>query len=148
MELALIKIRRLELPASATEKVFLRMKAERMKEAQKIESAGIQEADVIKGEAESQRDQILALAYTEAEKIRSEGDAEAARYYKVFAENPELADYLRKIRALREGTRDNTTVILDTTTPPFDLLVNEAPTLRQKPATAHKAAEPSEEATQ
>lgn len=138
-ELTLAKIRRLELPQSATLKVYERMKAERGVEAQKIQSVGQEVADVIRGEAESQREQILALANSEAERIRGEGDAEAAGYYKVFTQNPELAIYLRKIKALRESTLENTTVILDTTTPPFDLLKLEPPT----PGAAMNSAEPA-----
>jgi membrane protease subunit HflC len=129
-DFALVKIRRLELPESATQKVYERMKSERGAEAQRIQSDAQQTADVIRGEADSQREQIIALANSEAIRIRGEGDAEAARYFTVFAENPELAIYLRKIKALREATRDNTTVILDTTTPPFDLLVSEPPAPR------------------
>jgi membrane protease subunit HflC len=129
--LTLAKIRRLELPESATQKVYSRMKAERGGQAQKIQSAATEAAEVIRGEADSQREQILALANSEAERIRGEGDAEAARYYSVFVQNPDLAIYLRKIRALRETTLTNTTVILDTTTPPFDLLVTGPPMPKQ-----------------
>jgi len=127
IQVALLKIKRLELPDSVKQKVYDRMTSERMREAQTTKSEGEQAAAVIKANAESQRDQILALARSEAERIRGEGDAEAARYYKVFAENPELAIFLRQIRALREVAKDKTTVILDTTTPPFNLFKEEPP---------------------
>ncbi len=51
-----------------------------------------------------------------------EGDAIAARYYMVFAQNEELALFLRKLEALGETLKERTTVVLHTDMPPFDLL--------------------------
>lgn len=127
INVVLLKIKRLELPQSVTQNVYHRMKTERNREAQSIKSTGKQIAANIKAGAESQKNQILDRAKAEAERIRGEGDAEAARHYKVLKENPELAIYLRKIRALREATKTATTMILDTTTPPFDLLTHGPP---------------------
>jgi len=127
IEIVLLKIKRLELPESVTQTVYDRMKAERSEEATKISEDGRQKAAVIKAAAESKRDQILALAKAEAEKIEGQGDAEAAKYYQAFAENPELHKYLIQIDAIKKVTNDNTTVIVDTTTPPFNLLTEEPP---------------------
>ena len=41
-------------------------------------------------------------------------------------ENPELASFLRKLDSLRTTLSDDTVLILDTTTPPFDLLQNDS----------------------
>lgn len=130
IEIALAKIRRLELPATLTNSVYERMKAERGLEAEKYRSDGTQKAAVIVGRAESQRDQILARAQSEAERLRGEGDAEAATYYKAFDQNPDLAIYLVKIRALRTAAKGKTTLIVDTSMPPFDLLIQGPPELK------------------
>lgn len=134
IKVEMVKLKRLELPESVTMKVYERMKSERAKEAQSITSSGQQAAQGIRSNAEAERDQILARAKSEAERLRAEGDAEAARYYGVFAKNPELAIYLRKIRALREATRENTTIIVDTTMPPFDLLTQGPPDVKTEAA--------------
>ena len=51
----------------------------------------------------------------------AEGDAEAAKYYEVFKENPELAEFLRKLDSLRVIMQSRTTLVLDTNVAPFDL---------------------------
>ena len=50
------------------------------------------------------------------------GDAAAAEFYQVFKEQPELAEFLRKLDALRSVMKGRTTVVFDTAVPPFDLL--------------------------
>ena len=66
--------------------------------------------------------QVLAKAEAEAREIRAQGDAEAATFYAVFQENPELAEFLRKLDSLRLIMRNQTTLVLDTNVAPFDLL--------------------------
>lgn len=130
----LVKIKRLELPESVTKTVYERMKAERNREANDIKKQGETLAATIKSQAEAQRDQILAMARGEAERIRGEGDAAAAKYYNIFAEYPELSTYLRKIRALREATKSKSTIIVDPSMPPFDVFWQAVPDVKAKPA--------------
>ena len=52
----------------------------------------------------------------------AEGDAKAAESYKTFSQDPELAEFLRKLDALRVILQGRTTVVFDTNVPPFDLL--------------------------
>ena len=146
MDLALLRIKRLELPQSVTQQVYARMQSERSTEAEKIAREGKQRADVIRSDAESKRKQILAIANAESVRIRGEGDAEAAEYYKAFAKNPELAIYLRQLDALKKVTERNTTIIVDATTPPFNLLVEEPPQLKN-PAEITGSAKGPREAT-
>ena len=44
------------------------------------------------------------------------------RSYKTFSKDPELAEFLRKLEALRTILKGRTTVVFDTNVPPFDLL--------------------------
>ncbi len=117
----LLKLRRLELPESATQNVYKRMIAERNLEATKIQQEGLANAAVIKANATSEKEKLLAQARSEAEALKGQGDAEAAQHFGVFAKNPALAIYLRKIRALQETLKTKTTIIVDPTIPPFDL---------------------------
>jgi membrane protease subunit HflC len=64
----------------------------------------------------------LADAEATATRTRSQGDAEAAKYYAVFEKNPELASFLLQLTGLESLLKEKTTLILDTTTPPLQLL--------------------------
>ena len=64
----------------------------------------------------------MASAQARAKEIMAEGQQEAASYFNVFAQNPELAIFLKEIEALKESLQQKATIILDTKTPPFTLL--------------------------
>ena len=115
-------INALNVPRSITTKIFERMIEERQVKAQGYRSLGIRRAAEIRSEAEQERVRIINAARNEALKIYAEGDAEAAKYYAEFRTNPELAEFLRKMDALRMILPTRTTLVLDTNTPPFDLL--------------------------
>ncbi|MBU6401012.1 MAG: protease modulator HflC [Verrucomicrobia bacterium] len=115
-------IQRLGLPESITSKVFDRMKAERNRLVKEFQSQGDARAQEIRSEAERQRRQILAEAERKAIEIQGQADLEATRYYAVFAQNPELANFLLSLRTLEAATTNRTTLVLDQQTPPFNLL--------------------------
>ena len=61
------------------------------------------------------------------ESIRAEGEAEAAKSYAVFQQNPALAAFLRKLEALETTLKTRSTVVLGADTPPYDLLKSTTP---------------------
>ena len=122
IEVVGVGINSLGVPPSITEQVYDRMIAERKKLATQEISQGQAEAKKIRIEAETYRDKKLAEAEAQALRIRAEGDAAAVKSYEVFARNPELAEFIRKMEALRTIIRGKTTIIFNTDTPPFDLL--------------------------
>ncbi|MCK4248246.1 MAG: protease modulator HflC [Candidatus Omnitrophica bacterium] len=115
------KIKQINLPPAVTEAVFNRMRKERERIAVDIRETGEKEAKKIRVDADAQRDEILASAQAEARLIMGQGDAEAAKYYEVFAENEELAIFLRKIDAFKTTLKKRATVILTTDDEPYDL---------------------------
>ncbi|MBR2720384.1 MAG: protease modulator HflC [Lentisphaeria bacterium] len=117
-----VGINNLGVPKTVSEKVFERMIAERKQFADKNLAEGKREAKEIRVRADLERDNVIANAEAKAQKLRAEGDAEAAKFYKEFAKDPELAEFLRKTDALRSIMKNRTTLILDTNVPPFDLL--------------------------
>lgn len=117
-----VGISAINVPETITEKVFERMIADRKTVASSYLASGTAEATNIRTKANQEREEIITRAEAEARGIRAEGDAEAAQYYAVFKENPELALFLRKLDSLRRIMKGRTTLVLDTTTPPFDLL--------------------------
>jgi len=129
IDLALLKIKRLELPESVRDKVYARMREEREREAREIQSKGESEAADIKNAAEAQARAIRARAQNLANRIKGQGDREAAKHYAVLADNPELAIYLRRLEALEKIAKEETTFVLDTDTPPWDVLKQAPPTV-------------------
>lgn len=121
-----VGINNLGVPKTVTDKVFDRMIAERKQFADKNLAEGKREAKEIRINAERERTITIAKAEAEAQKIRAEGDAAAAEFYQVFREQPELAEFLRKLDALRVVMKGKTTIVFDTAVPPFDLLKPQA----------------------
>ena len=118
-------IKKLGLPESITQKVFDRMKEERMRFVSGIHAQGEAEASKITIAADSERAKILSEADARARSIRGQADAETAKAYEIFEKNPELAILLLKSEALEQSLKDRTTLILDQRTPPFGLLDGE-----------------------
>jgi membrane protease subunit HflC len=121
-------IKQLNLPESVTEAVFKQMRAEREVLVSQIKSEGTERASAIRTAAELDSAKLLADAQSVATKIISQGEAEAAKYYRVFEQNPELAKFLFKLSTLEAFLKDNTTLVLDKNTSPLELL--QTPGLR------------------
>ena len=122
IEVISVGVNTINVPKTISEKVFDRMIAERKRIADKYIAEGNSEARKIRIKADSERTIRLAEAEAKAKEIRAQGDAEAAQYYAEFRQDPELAAFLRKLDALRTVMKGRTTLVVDTATPPFDLL--------------------------
>ena len=121
-----VGIKRLVLPEQVTEKVFDRMRATRERLAQKARSEGIAAAKKIRSEANSARDSILAFADERASQIRAEGLEEVAEIAKQFKQDEAFASFQRKIEAMKQMLKQNTTIIADPRMVPFDEFRNQA----------------------
>lgn len=126
-----IGFRQLGFPAAVTQNIYAAMISEREAKAKKFEVEGQAEAEKIRSDANTQAQKVVTMAQAEATKIRGEGDAKAAEAYRVFSQNPELAVFLRNLDALKGSLGEKDTLILDTSTAPFNLLAPDA--LKQIP---------------
>jgi membrane protease subunit HflC len=115
-------IKRIGLPESVTGKVFDRMTAERQREVDRLKALGESESISIRSAADTKRDEILAKARAEATAIRGQAEAEATKAYQAFNENPDLAIFLMKLKALELSLKDRATLLVDPGTSPFELL--------------------------
>jgi membrane protease subunit HflC len=122
IEIDLLGIKRLGIPEGNTQTVFQRMVAERQRLIKQFRSEGQAEATNIVTEAELERKQILAEARAKKEIIEGEAEAEAAKAYSVFQQNPDLAIFLFQLRSIEQSLKNRATLILDEQTPPFNLL--------------------------
>lgn len=117
-----VGINTLNLPQSISNGVYERMISERNIVAERYLGQGRTEAAAIRTKADSDSQRLLAEAQAQAKEIQSQGDAEAASYYGVFTQNPELAMFLRKIDSLQRIMKSKTTLIMSTDQAPFDIM--------------------------
>ncbi|MEE8384880.1 MAG: protease modulator HflC, partial [Dehalococcoidia bacterium] len=123
-----VGIKRLGIPESVTKEVFTRMKEDRQKTIKQLTAEGEAEAKKIRADALEVSKKILARAEAYAKTIEGQGDAEAAKYYKVFAENRELSGFLKKLETVRKiFEAGQITLVMDADDfVPFDLLKRKA----------------------
>jgi membrane protease subunit HflC len=134
IEIKTLGIKQLKISADVTKQVFERMKAERQRRTDETISQGGAEAERIRSEANMKRDVLLAAAEARAKAIRGQGDAEAAKYYKMLEDEPQLAMFLRNLDALAITLRERATVIIPADADPFNLLTGMPSLEPSKPA--------------
>lgn len=117
-----VGVRRLKVPENVTENVFARMREDRNRKKEAIINEGQAEANRIRSQAEEIKAKLLAAAEMRAKAIRAQGDAEAAKYYKMLQSDPEFAIFLRDLEALKKILAEKTTIILDQNSDPVKLL--------------------------
>jgi membrane protease subunit HflC len=118
-----VGLKRIALPEANTLYVFERMKAERGQYAAKYRAEGRREAEELRAKTDAERTVLLAEAQKFAEETRGKAEAEAAKIYAdAHSQDPKFYSFLRELETLRKVTRENTTLILDTDTAPFNQL--------------------------
>lgn len=113
IEIADVRIKRVDFSANITGSVYGRMESERKRVANELRSTGFAEAEKIRADAERQREVILADAYREAQKIKGDGDAKAsALYAEAFGRDPQFAKFYRSLEAYRASFQNRSDVIV------------------------------------
>ncbi|MFZ3127474.1 MAG: protease modulator HflC [Rhodoferax sp.] len=97
-----VRITRVDYVEAITESVYRRMEAERKRVANELRSTGAAEGEKIRADADRQREVAIANAYRDAQKIKGQGDAEAARIYaEAFGNDPQFAQFYRSLDAYK-----------------------------------------------
>ena len=119
-----VRLRRVDLPKEVSDSVYQRMEAERKSVANELRSEGFAASEKIKAEAEKEKEIIITNAYRDAQKIKGEGDAKAARIYSnVFNKNKDFYDFYRSIQAYRNSINGKEDIlVLDPNTEFFKYL--------------------------
>lgn len=139
-----VALTRLTLPERNRVSVFERMKAERGKIAMEYRSAGELESKRIIGQADREVSDIASNAYAQAQRLRAEGDAQAARIYSdAFVEEPAFYKFLRTLQAYEKVLDPSTTLFLPAGAELFEMLRGQDKTGAAPAATATAAARPS-----
>ena len=87
-----------------------------------IRSSGEEAATKIKSKADSTVAEVISDADAQGYIIRGEGDAQSIKSLEVLQQNPELATFSMQISALEQLLKDRSTLILDQSTSPLNLL--------------------------
>jgi len=97
-----VRITRADYVDAITESVYRRMEAERKRVANELRSMGAAEGEKIRADADRQREVTVANAYREAQKIKGEGDAQAAQIYaESFGRDAQFAQFYRSLEAYK-----------------------------------------------
>lgn len=126
VELADIKVRRVNYVESVQQKVFERMVSERKRIAERYRSQGSGKRAEIEGKVERELLRIRSEAYERAEQIRGKADAEAARIYAdAYNRDPELYAFLKTMETYKTIVNEDTEILLSTDAPLLRYLRSE-----------------------
>lgn len=102
IEVVDVRIKRIDLPASVSNSVYNRMRAERERVARDFRSKGAESAERIRADADRQSKVLLAEAYRDSEIVRGEGDALAADVYaRAYGKDQEFYRFYRSMDAYK-----------------------------------------------
>ena len=110
-----VRITRADYVDAITESVYRRMEAERKRVANELRSTGAAEGEKIRADADRQREVTIANAYRDAQKIKGEGDAQAAALYsEAFGRDAQFAQFYRSLEAYKASfNKKGDVVVLD-----------------------------------
>jgi membrane protease subunit HflC len=110
-----VRITRADYVDAITESVYRRMEAERKRVANELRSTGAAEGEKIRADADRQREVTIANAYREAQKIKGQGDSQAARIYnEAFGRDPQFAQFYRSLDAYKASfSKKSDVMVLD-----------------------------------
>lgn len=131
IEVKTLGIKQLKISEDVTQDVFERMRAERRRRTEATIAQGHAEATKIRTDADAKKTALLAAAEGRAKAIRGRGDAEAAQYYQMLEEAPELAMFLRNLEALLATLKERATLVIPADAEPFRYL-REMPSLESR----------------
>jgi membrane protease subunit HflC len=119
-----VRLKRTDLPAENLDATFDRMRAERVREATDERARGNEAAQRIRAQADRTVVELVSEAEREAEIIRGEADAERnAIFAQAYGADPEFFEFYRTLtaysRALQQG---NSSMVLSPDSESFDYL--------------------------
>jgi membrane protease subunit HflC len=135
IELLDIRFKRINYNESVRPKIYERMISERRQIAERFRSEGNGEAARINGNREREMNRIQSEAYREVEEIRGDADAKATGIYAAaYNRTPEAADFYEFQKTMdmyKTVMKDNSTLIMSTTSEAFEYLKSMNPTERK-----------------
>ncbi|OFE13717.1 HflC protein [Pseudohongiella acticola] len=108
-----VRVKRIDLPDDVRSSVYERMTSERQREAQQLRSRGNELAIGIEADADRQEAVLLVEAYRDSERIRGDGDAQAAAIYSgAYTQDAEFYSFTRSLNSYRDTFASKSDVML------------------------------------
>lgn len=108
-----VRLKRVDFEESVQATVFQRMQTERKEVADERRATGREEKNKIEADADRQREVILANAYRDAQSLKGDGDARAAKAYAdAYGKNAEFAEFYRSLQAYRASFNQRSDVLV------------------------------------
>jgi membrane protease subunit HflC len=131
IELLDVRVKRINYKEGVIEKIFDRMRSERMQIAERFRSEGAGEAAKIEGRKDRDLQRIQSDAYRKVQEIKGAADAKASEIYaRTYASSPRAADFYAFMRTLdtyKSTLGRDSTLILTTDSDLFRLLKRADP---------------------
>jgi len=131
IELLDVRIKRLNYKAGVIEKIYDRMRSERIQIAERFRSEGAGEAAKIEGRKERDLQKIQSEAYRKVQEIRGAADARASAIFaEAYGTSPQAAEFYafqETLETYRATLGSGTTVVLTTDSDLFKLLKRMTP---------------------
>lgn len=104
IEVVDVRVKRIDLSSEVMGSVYNRMRSERERVAAQLRAEGEEERVRIMADADRQRTVIESEAYRDAERIRGDGDAQAAALYAdAYSVDPDFYAFYRSMSAYRQS---------------------------------------------
>ena len=96
------RVKRIDPTDEVANAIYARMQAAYAAQTRQVRAESVAEGERLRAEAERNRAEILATANRDAQRLRGEGDAQAALIYaRSYGANPEFAAFYRSLQAYR-----------------------------------------------
>lgn len=113
IEMADVRIKRIDLPPEIANSIFNRMRTERQRIAMEYRSEGKEESTKIRAETDKEKTILIAQAYKQEQTVRGEGDGQATKIYaEAFAKDPKFYSFMRSMEAYKQSLKADTTILL------------------------------------
>jgi membrane protease subunit HflC len=113
IQMADVRIKRVDLPPEIANSIFNRMRTERQRIAMEYRSEGKEESTKIRAQTDKEKTILIAEAYKQEQIIRGQGDGMATKIYAdAFSKDPEFYNFIRSMEAYKKSLKTDTTILL------------------------------------
>lgn len=113
IEMADVRIKRVDLPPEIANSIFNRMRTERQRIAMEYRSEGKEESTKIRAQTDKEKTILIAEAYKQEQTIRGQGDGLSTKIYAdSFSKDPKFYNFIRSMEAYKKSLRTGTTILL------------------------------------
>lgn len=108
-----VRVKAINLPTEVSNSIYDRMRAERTAVAKEHRSQGQEQSEIIRATIDAKVTVMLADAQKNAQEIRGEGDALAAKVYAdVYSSDPEFYGFVRSLEAYEKSFNSKSDIMV------------------------------------